>query len=328
MGTSGQVCFPYVHFNNLTAAIGSVRTLSFDYYPTKLDKITFYTHNTAGTTVWHNGQTKGTSNGTAIIPVIINHWNHICISVTNTGNATNGWGYMTIGNANHSSTTTDYWLFDNVMIVDGNVEKPFTLGTRSASVITYDCSGLCNNGNNEGIITISDDTPRYKYSTVFDGNQSIDIAFNPNSSPTFTVAGWFYHTGGTTYYAAKNSYYTYVCLEGGRYFIYNNNGSPYVGTWTSTANIWQHIVLIHDSETKKLKLYINGSFVSQIDTNGTVYGSDILKLGGRSLAEYSGKISDFRIYATALSADDVMALYKNAGYVDSDGNIYAYEMTE
>lgn len=222
--------------------------------------------------------------------------------------------------------TINWW---NIKIEEGDTFTPWIPSTSSELYtalgfndgIEYDVSGYGHNGTKVGNITYDSDTPRYGTSTEFNGSQSIDIAFNPNSNPTFTIAGWFYHTGGTTYYAAKNTYYTWVCLEGGRYFIYNNNGSPYVGNWTSTANIWQHIVLIHDSETKKLKLYVNGSFVSQIDTDGTVYGSDVLNLGGRSIAEYSGKVSDFRIYATALTADQVKELYNTPVSIANNGTM-------
>lgn len=183
------------------------------------------------------------------------------------------------------------------------------------STLEYDTSGFNNHGTRIGAFDWTSDTPKYSVSQVFSGSQRIEAPFNPGNSPTFTVAGWFYHTSGTTYYGAKNDYNTFICLEGGRYFVYNSPGSASVGNWTSTANTWQHVVLVHDATTKKLKLYVNGSFVSEVTTNGTICGSDILDIGGRQgTAQYSGKISDFRIYATALSASDVLELYNNKNF--------------
>ena len=231
-----------------------------------------------------------------------------------------------------TNTAHEVWITD-IKLEFGEIATPWcpnssdTLATIMGlnDIVEYDTSGYCNNGTRKGTSRFSwtSDTPKYNVSQIFSGIHRIEAPFNPGNSPTFTVAGWFYHTGGTTYYGAKNSYNTFICLEGGRYFVYNSTGSAYVGYWTSTANTWQHVVLVHDAVTTKLKLYINGNFVSEVTTNGTIYGSDILDIGGRQgAAQYRGKMSDFRIYATALSADDVKSLYNNSAYIDNQGNIY------
>ena len=38
--------------------------------------------------------------------------------------------------------------------------------------------------------------------------------------------------------------------------------------------------------------------------------------------------SDFRLYNTILSLEDIQSLYNNAGYIDRNNNFYAYEYIE
>ena len=38
--------------------------------------------------------------------------------------------------------------------------------------------------------------------------------------------------------------------------------------------------------------------------------------------------SDFRLYSTILSLEDIQSLYNNAGYIDRNNNFYAYEYIE
>jgi hypothetical protein len=86
---------------------------------------------------------------------------------------------------------------------------------------------------------------------------------------------------------------------------------------------------VNDVANTALKLYINGAYVSQVTTNGTVYGSDMLNIGGRQgNAQYNGKISDFRIYTTALSAEDIKELYNTSAFICNNGTLCAYEFDE
>ena len=100
----------------------------------------------------------------------------------------------------------------------------------------------------------------------------------------------------------------------------------------ATLNEWHHYVITYDGQVGCV--YIDGvqSSTAQFSSPKTLDSFIGVIIGfsgaGGVWRSNDAYYSDFRIYATALSADDVMALYKNAGYVDSNGNVYAYEMTE
>lgn len=259
-----------------------------------------------------------------------------CVATVTVPSGVSAFNIMVGNGSGTSGNTNEVWVSE-VKLEKGSVATPWCPNSSDTLAITmdlngtteYDCSGFCNNGTRTGTFSWTSDTPKYQVSIEFSGSQRIEAPWNPSGTTSFTIAGWFYNSSGTTYYGAKNTYNTYICLEQSRYFVYNSGASAYVGNYTSARNTWQHITLVHDATTMKLKLYINGSFVSEVTTNGTIYNSDILDIGGRQgAAQYNGKMSDFRIYATALSADDVLSLYQNSAYIDSSGNVYGAVHTE
>lgn len=233
------------------------------------------------------------------------------------------------GSLNSSGTvyTFDFDIKD-IQVVESETYVPY-VDNEFASNIVGDTSGYFNNGVLNGTLLTSNVSPRYMLSTVFDGNSSIDAPFKPSSTLPFTVSGWFYHISGTTYYACKNEYKTYICLEDKRYFIYKSDGQATVGNYTSTNNVWQHIVLVNDTTNSLLKLYVDAEYVGQVTTDGTVYVSDILNIGGReNNAQYNGMMSDFRIYTTALSLDDIKELYNTSAFITNNGTLCPYEIDE
>ena len=198
------------------------------------------------------------------------------------------------------------------------------------NMIARDVSGNGHNGTVSGTLSYNVDSPRYSGSTTL---TNVYISSPAGAvlakSKDFTINGWFYHTSGTNYYASAESYNTSVCLENGRFFVYPASGGAYVGTWSATNNVWQMLTLVHNSAAKTLTLYVNGVQTAQITTDGTVYPNETLNIGGRqNTAGYTGSMSDVRIYATALTADDILTLYKTSGIIDNKGNVYAYEFKE
>lgn len=333
--------------NSQELIVGQKYTYSFYFYTDGSTKnLSFYPmmYNSGGTrdtsstlpisvdgSAYVNGNAKSFgsfSNTTPVRHYVTFEWNSTMASIISNG------GTIELSIQVHGTFNSgEYGCLYAPKLEIGPINTAWSPAPSELEIDTYkivDSSGYSRNGLVSGTaITQGDSDKRYNFSSKFTGAQLIEAPWNPAGTNSFTISGWFYNSGGTTYYAAKNTYNTYVCLEQSRYFVYSYSGSAYVGNYTSTPNVWQHIVLVHDDVSKKLKLYIDGSFISEVTTNGTLYDSDILDIGGRQdSAQYIGKMADFRIYATALSAADILDLYHTSTNIDNLGDIHSFEFNE
>ena len=105
----------------------------------------------------------------------------------------------------------------------------------------------------------------------------------------------------------------------------------------SLKNSWHMLTGTFDKTN--VKIYIDGvlkTTTATNSTNGISYPSgNVIFVGAEAAGNttpastaYIGNISDFRIYATALSAADILELYQTAASIDNKGNIYTYEVME
>lgn len=111
-------------------------------------------------------------------------------------------------------------------------------------------------------------------------------------------------------------------------------GNDLALTYSFTPGNWYHIVHVVDAAAKTRTIYCNGVSIGSgtyttgpsIDTANATFG-----IGRDHIRQYyvsDHKESDLKIYATALSADDVKAMYESAGSVDKQGSIHAHEFSE
>lgn len=206
----------------------------------------------------------------------------------------------------------------------------------------FDCSGYGHNGDIIGTLTDSIDTPKYSASTSFDGtNDGIlieDLQLSNIINSEITYSFWIKPNGEN---GARSVYFgSYTGTSWSLEKNTNNllrlywNGSPdevCTGA-TITDEVWQHVCIIKKG-TNDVKVYINGQqkWTSTATHNTLTFpttyriGRDVRSGDG---TPYKGLMSDFRIYATALSAEDVAELYHTAASVDNHGNIYAGELKE
>lgn len=196
-----------------------------------------------------------------------------------------------------------------------------------------DSSGYGNDGIINGNLITNNNTSKYSSSTFFDGNTAaIKIPFNDIiKDKNYTVSCWTYKTTiGTKNYQTILGGPSGFELEARSssstsplYRIHNWGG----GTTPYEFNKWNHFCFVHTDVDSKL--YVNGELKitgtsANIPTGNYFIGS----WSTATSQNYEGQMSDFRIYATALSAEDVLDLYHTPANIDNLGGIHGFEFIE
>ena len=201
-----------------------------------------------------------------------------------------------------------------------------TMGFNSTT--EYDCSGFCNNGTRTGTFEWTSNTPKYAVSQVFNGsNNAIQTPSLPTmiTDKNYTIAVWIYKTvigskGYQTIYGGPSGFEIEARNGSANEtkFVPWNWGKPMA---SYELNEWNHCVFVHsDSDCK---IYLNGEYIAT-GTAKTSNPTGNYFIGAWNTAtqqNFDGLMSDFRIYATALSAEDVKSLYQNCATIDPDGTI-------
>ena len=119
---------------------------------------------------------------------------------------------------------------------------------------------------------------------------------------TYTTSGWEF-TGGSYLYMAGGS--------------------------IANTSVWHHVACVCDDTTATS--YLDGSVV--VSKKYTDIGTLNFSLGSSNFIEIgcdhpggdeylTGYVNDFRIYDNALSEKDILSLYNNNAYIDSNNNIH------
>jgi hypothetical protein len=154
-------------------------------------------------------------------------------------------------------------------------------------------------------------------SIVFNGTSTfVDIGTPLSNGTNFTKEAWVNAdvvTNARNILSSANN-------------VFWNNGSTLSGgvggsfsLVTSTnfpTAVWRHVVLTFDDTSNTMRLYINGTQVSQNTGVTQSYVSEIERIGahffsGNPVSFWDGKIAEVRVYTEALAAEDVLANYDN-----------------
>ncbi len=227
----------------------------------------------------------------------------------------------------------------------------------------YDCSGYNNHGqtwayDDMGDIEISSSTARYSVSTFINsennttstasGTQMIYCPCALTTPNYLTVAFWckpiagYSGTTGQGQFAltmndcgisAATDYNTAPMHHRDSQIDMNTSGNTHktIGI-TFTANEWHHYAIVYDGRYGRV--YKDGVAGNTLDmgSNVSLASMKAIVIGyshaGGVIRSNKSLYSDFRIYVTALSADDILELYQTSASIDKDGNMYAYEFNE
>ena len=217
------------------------------------------------------------------------------------------------------------------------VKDHMTAYTRNSrnDTIVYDSSGYNYNGIINGSFNISNNTARYSNSFIFNGSDNaIKIPFNDMMGSTpidYTVSVWIYKTsigtkGYQTILGGPSGFELEARNGGGTdpQFVGWNWGKPVA---SYVFNEWTLFTFVRTASD--CKIYVNGEYQSAGSTGTVPVGNYFIGAWSNATAQnYEGQMSDFRIYTTALTADQIKELYNTSATIDKAGNIYAREVIE
>lgn len=220
-----------------------------------------------------------------------------------------------------------------------------------------DHSGYKNHGvRNRNIESISD-SPRYNSCYQFTGNEYIACGRGSMVQDAITVNVWGHMQSWADYSNRRMA----SCTEGGGWNLEpggesSDNGICFaVGTVSTSGNSyhnatssipckdlssgWHMFTGTYDGYTTKI--YIDGvlsgssstksskALINYNASNGVFLGAEAASSATTPGGQYfNGRLSDFRVYGTALSAEDIKYLYEVGASVNEEGELFTYELQE
>ena len=192
--------------------------------------------------------------------------------------------------------------------------------------IVYDCSGYHHDGAYLGSPTNAVDTAKYEKSTTLNGTTDGISVNTPDLNTvinnSFSVSFWIKSSSGRVEgnYSSVDPYYE------------SRFGKGLNLLWNGVSGGWHHVVLVCNGLNETFSYY-DGELRQHSTTPRTVTTfSDSWVIGKNagtvSGTPYNGKMSDFRIYATALSATDVKYLYDIGASIDNKQNVHTRDYVE
>ena len=201
-----------------------------------------------------------------------------------------------------------------------------------------DLTGMGNNATSTSAtssIKIGDNSILGDTCAHFEGAQSLTLPDTCKIMGNFTVSWWYYRTdtyGNSNILTSNqdpiscgpngaNGWRTYTRDATNLYFQDNGtNRNCGFAVNSLPVNQWHLFAFAFDFNAKNVKLYVDGVLKSTTTLARTsmTYGTTALTVGSYAGGNYlKADLDDLRIYASALSADDISQLYKQRLNIDN-----------
>ena len=243
----------------------------------------------------------------------------------------------------NTSTKDKVYTFDidikDVQFCECETNAPISNGSWNDLTI-YDTSGFRNHGTarETTYLTSSNASPMYNncYKLLNGGKPSINIPnFLFENMPQGTVSIWINR------HSTSSTWRNYLLLANGYnwtsneldFIIIGSTGSQAVTldccsntyAYTPDLNIWHLYTITWNLTTHVSQFFVDGVLKQSVTSEriSTTYARKHAShfIGNASYSESDYSISDFRIYATALTADQIMELYNTPISISNTGTL-------
>lgn len=277
-----------------------------------------------------------------------NKWHHYKLTFTIIGSNETDWSVVNIRFDNNRTKVEgqDSILYvKNIKLEEGSIDTPWIpneadseyLESLLDTSIVNDTSGFGTYGIVNGNLSYDADSPVYRASIKSEANGNyIQGAKTLPNFDNMTLSVWVYPTKDKDYVIFSDRKSNLAIGLGVDAFVVgiSNAGISYYKKNipnTYNDNNWHHIVLIKTIDNN-LDLYIDNTLTTtNINKSSWAQNSDYFRIMHRMYNEsyfFNGKMSDLRIYATALSEDDIKELYESKISVDKNGNVFIKDIIE
>lgn len=335
---TAQSSWDYLYYNNLLRnkiKTNTKYTISFDCKPSVDGSISFVGFvNGNATNYMTNSTTTIQGNCKA------NQWNHMvyqCTTLNSFNDITVSGQLVYFSRSTSLRGTNVTVLFKNIKVEEGTVETPWCpaitdslyTSLNNNSNIIYDLSGYHNNGIIIGSLKAITPSPKYNCATHIPATSSkihISNFLTSGFSNSYSFAWWGKRdSNNPMFWGFSDGIRLNGMYLGNLWNTGDGSNNPLykIGTTTQVSvpsvNVWHHYVMVGNGS--KCYVYLDGELWAEAKTYKAISGTSIYINGwdtGTSYCSNNTDMSDFRIYATALTETQIKELYRTSMNINGD----------